>query len=319
MKIVVCAALVVGFAVGCGVLLEAFPASVQHASVESPAPALTIAAAGERSDGGRLGISSISVGLDTATLARAVLHGDPGTCRTWTAGQDATSTAPLTWTVEAQLVSTREGGIAVDVRWKTRGPDARAARERQRRIQLERGKPYMLDLVPMAAGSKGTCDRLTLELTFDVIERSEVANALFRYDMWLVHRESGGRVQIEPLRSIAGQGVETPYMFAPLVQDSSGRPTQRSSADVTEITISGTVRARLRPDDGRIDLRVQAWRHVKGAHGSVGEGGVTVVTLASGDTTELVLPTASRFPDGRDASESAGQITAIRIQTTRLR
>lgn len=320
MKFAVSAVAVLGVAVGCAALLGAVRAQVQSTTSESPPSLLTIAGIGERANGVGAGISSVSVSLTPGSAARAVLYGDRATCSVRPADQATNSTYTLAWTLDTFLVSTRDDAMTVDVHWTRRGsPPAAVSERRRQRIQLERGRPYILDLVHIGTEPDSGCERLSVELTFDLVESLDVADALFRYDMWLVHRDPNGRAHTDRLQYVARQGSETEYIFAPLVHGPAAALVSVSSAQTTETVISGTVRARARPEDVRIDLRVQTWRHITGRGESVGEGGTKTLTVVPGETTELVLPAPTRVPAGASSSQYVRQTTAIRLWVTRLR
>jgi hypothetical protein len=288
---------------------------------------LRLVGTSERPDGSpSSGGVSAAVELSSSEFREVSLHTDARGCLVPPAGGPGRSTAAagLTWTLAARLLTATEDSATVDVRWARRQTDVGAGTaapfEESRRVVLHEGGLYPLDVLRTPdAGYE--CTRVTIQLGFELIDGGPVADAVLRYDMWLVHRDAAGGEITDHVQASGRQGQQTTYIFAPVHHASDGRVLAARRSDGIETEVSGTLRGRVRAD-GSVVLGVQTWRSVTpgGRSGGLGNGGMKELTVRAGETIEVALPPVSGQVGGQDMSRLFhGQSTSIRITTTRLR
>lgn len=310
---------------------------------------------GEFADGQSPGGASVFAELTSSEFRKVWLRGSDATCHL-TGGTGVPKNKPddkphdVQWEIEARLVGATEDNATLDLRWKriltvagsVFGGDQPL--EESRRINLDHGEWLPLDIVRASNAQENDCQRLMVGLTFQVKPEPEVAEAALRYDLWLIHREADGRTATERLQSSGEQDGTVNYVFAMMHHDSQGVPAEQPTDATLETEISGTLRGRARPD-GLIDVTLRTSRKVyesgarrrdglwrkeawiedgvfreRDSRGMVGSGGLKGVTVRPSETIEIPLPPASgRLRQGELSELFAGQSTAIRITTTRIR
>lgn len=296
--------------------------------VTAPLPVLLrLIGSGERPDGGPSALVSASVELSASGFREVALHTDAEGCMAVprAAQEQSNASAGLAWTVAARLVAATGDSVTVHLRWARRrsvpGAETVTSFEESRRVVLREGAPYPLDMVRAPDAAGGTCDRVVIQLGFEVIEPGEVADAALRYDLWLVHHDPSHGETTDRVQASGRQGLPATYIFAPVHHSSSGGVVPTARPDGIETEVSGTLRGRARAD-GSIAISVQTWRTVtpRGRSAGLGNGGMKELTVRPGETIEVALPPVSGRIRGQDmATLFEGQGTSIRITTTRLR
>jgi hypothetical protein len=236
----------------------------------------------------------------------------------------------VSWFVESRLVDMAKDEATIDLRW-TRSVNEPGLTPSQpltveQRLVLRNGSHGVLDLLratttPAADG----CGSLALEYDFRFEGARALDNAAITYDVWLVQQDSEGAAQVARVSATAKQDDEAHYYFAPMNYQRDG--TRAQSHPAVRVTVSGTVRGRVRTD-GDIDLTVDAGRgyysldqHGDG-HAASWNHGRTLITVKPGETVETVIdpPSGDHALSGvgKLANAFGGHRTAIRITARRL-
>lgn len=321
----------------------------------TPAPVaveLVARAWGLRSDGGSRGNASASILLASDKANDGALAATAATCQTAAATREGTEAEAydVTWELQAQLIGGSEDGATVDLQWSSSIHDRSAfdgdpVQSERRRVQLSHGEWLPLDMLRVRDSTAQGCERVYLSITSRVAHDRSVQDAALRHDVWLVHRDADGREVTERIRYSARQDAEVEYLFPSVFYSDDGRRVERDVRGGIELEISGNLRTRARRD-GLIDLSLETWRrfYEQGARansalygslmwigpdeaifeedsrGIFGNGGIKLLTVRSGETIEVTLPPVTGKLKERDLSQLfAGQATALRITTTRLR
>jgi hypothetical protein len=335
-----------------GALGLAYARAPHAVAAETHAPvtvSLVARAYGLRTDGDGPGSASSFLKLPRDQTDRAHLAGDPETCLTaagpvpssWESGASV-----VTWTLDARLLGATDSMAEIDLVWSrsTRGAIVGLPNQHTR-VRLRHGDWLPFDIVRVGNPGLNGCDRLLVSITSALTHDLSVSNAVLHHDVWLLHREPDGREVIERVQHNSRQDAKVEYLFSPLYHTTGGGISADPKRDTMEWEISGTLRSRARPD-GLVDLTVETWRrflapgareaqglwsglmwigegdvlYEKDSRGIVGSGGVKRLTVRSGETIEVALPPADGHLNGQDLGRLlAGQSTALRITTTRVR
>lgn len=272
---------------------------------------------GEQPDGSRRGIHSSAVALVRSEFRSIHLSADPESCAQST--PSAAQKSSITWTIEAALVALEPDRSIVDVRWSrhraaSSQPDTVEGR---RRVVISAGESYPLDLVNVASVSKNQCSRVTLTLNVQRLYPAQVANAVLRYDLWLLHRDRTGRAVTDRLQFTARQDASEYFFFGPLHYETDGRPSL-PSPDAVRLDISGTIKGRVRTD-GRLEVLLETARNSRWQQHVTGDTGRKYLLVGPNETLEVILPPATGQLGTVDLGALfRGHQTALRLTVSRV-
>jgi len=308
-------------AVGAACIMVALQRPAARADAESASgtvPYLRVSIQGLLSSGGTAGEATAGWGLIPPGVVRTlIVAGGSAEVTDLCAGSSGGLTfqpgARVGWQVESKLLSADAAGARVWVRWRRNVLDRTvvdaADLQREYEVRLTEGTRHVLDLVRPAPGVDPRCDGAVVQMWLEFADSPELADSILDYEVWLVHRDAGGREVVDRTEGRGLQGKPVDYTFKRLRYTRAGVPD--SSGDV-EIQVNGSVKGRVRPD-GRIDVSVDAGRMVMFQSLGSGEQGSKQATLANGETVEFELPQHHWMGD-----VFAGQRTAIRVTVRRV-
>jgi hypothetical protein len=219
--------------------------------------------------------------------------------------------ASASWIVEASLVAVEGDEATIDLRWHRRVPRAGVLMEgdlaRTERLVLRDGARGVIDVVHALPGVTEACSRFAVGLELDFRAPStEVANAGFGYELWLVDRAASAPAATVVARATGRQGRSTEYAFPPIrLPGTTGAMSVHASGVIT-----GEARR-----DGSIELNVDHWQGVQTERRGSGSGGRKRLTVRDGETVEFELPAEIRanLPE-----ELRQHDFALRVTTERL-
>jgi hypothetical protein len=256
---------------------------------------------------------------------------DAADCRTGAINEfGPKAEAQVSWGVEGRAMSVNRDMITLDLHWTRRVVGAGfypgESVEMRQKVTLRDGQSRPFDLVRTGESGPDACQWYVTEYGVELLDPPEVEDAQLEYDLWLVHRERDGRQVTERLRQTARQGGAVAYEFPPLFHTSEGVLLDGESEGALKTLLFGEIKGRARRD-GLIDLTVDTKRSVRIESGGTMSTGRKLLTLKPGETVEVQLPPprGDTFRTERgtivlDAPRVfAGQSTAIRITTTRIR
>lgn len=272
---------------------------------------------GEQPDGSRGGIHSSALTLARSEFRSIHLSADPESCAQ--SMPSAARKGSITWTIEAALVSLESDRSIVDVGWWRHDAAGRHADvvEGRRRVIIGAGESYPLDLIDVARVSKNTCSRVTLTLDVQRLYPAQVANAVLRYDLWLLHRDRTGRTVTDRLQFTARHDTSDSFFFGPMHYGTDGRPSA-SSPDAVRLDISGTIKSRVRTD-GRLEVLLETARNNRWQQHVTGDTGRKYLLVAPDETLDIVLPPWTGSLGTVDLGALfRGDHTALRLTVSRI-
>jgi hypothetical protein len=197
------------------------------------------------------------------------------------------------WTLQLRRSAGEPGVARVDVEWSRKELAGGTVQAGDRRtIALKEGEHHILDFVPIPSGPYAN---VVLELEAVHVEEPQFQSEMLAYDLWLVHEGREGRVT----RQVAVTGIhgqQTPYWFDP-----PRFPIGTAATDqpALELSVSGTVRGRVRPD-GRLEVTLVSRRTLimsaglgalaRRAHTGGADIGEKTFLASPGETIAVELP-----------------------------
>lgn len=167
-----------------------------------------------------------------------------------------------------------------------------------RTIEMFEGQVHVLDFVAVEPDAESYCARSVLvQVQAGVVESPALESARLRYDLWLRHTDAGGRATTRRAQVSGNQGDEVDFEFEPMRFPTDARVPDDGDRVEATVRAGGAVRGRVRPD-GTIELRLGATRWTSaGAEGAVvrggiGDPGVRVFSVRSGETVSVPFPPA---------------------------
>lgn len=244
-------------------------------------------------------------------------------------GRENLQSGLVSWLVETRLLNIVRDEATVDLRWTRRVNQAGLTPSEpftaEQRLVLRNGSHGVLDLLHATAPASDGCGSLALGYDFRFEGARGLEDAAIGYDIWLVHNDPAGAPRVDRVSASARQDDEATYYFAPMHYRRDG--TRAESDPAVRVTVSGTVRGRVRTD-GDIDLTIDAGRGYyaldadSSGNASSWNHGRTLLTVKPGETVETVIdppsPEMSLSGIGTLSDVFGGQRTAIRITARRL-
>jgi hypothetical protein len=197
------------------------------------------------------------------------------------------------WMVEGKVRRAAMDDIQVEYAWKRRAPAGAGSQPDaayRGNAHLTEGGRVLLDFVPAFEASSGCWHNLALELSASIPEDPAFKQQRISYDLWLVSEGRGNRLT-RRLQLIGKQGEKVAFDYGTFRSTLPVAPPPGKDAYVMEMTVTGSVRSRIRPD-GSIEILLTASR---GAHPNEGSWyseahGSKSVRAVPGETLKLELP-----------------------------
>lgn len=204
------------------------------------------------------------------------------------------------WTVRFTLASAQTDRIAVDVDVERQDDAPSGTRHTLRHLVLTEGAPHVLDFVESAGQSCQTAN-IVIEVTAAMIEASDFERQLLNYDLWLTHRDAGGREWTRHETRTAPQGGRVDFRFKPLGWSTRSLMPSLNIDQPIDEHVFGSIRARVRADR-QLELSLVTSRNLVQGQGAVGrENGMKVFTAEAGEVISIELPS----PRGRSVATAA--------------
>jgi len=197
------------------------------------------------------------------------------------------------WSVHFTLVSVQIDKITVDVTMDRRDEEPSTVKQVTRHLVLTEGTRHVIDFVETSDSASCAVRSMMLDVSAAFDEAPAFARELLSYDLWLTHRDAGGREWTRHESRSARQGDLVDFRFRPLTWTLDALVPAGGRDTALEEHVSGSIRGRIR-EDGRIDVSCQAMRELALGEGSGGErGGQKIFVVRSGEPIRIELPPAS--------------------------
>jgi hypothetical protein len=230
------------------------------------------------------------------------------------------------FTATVRPLGAKIGKVRFEVAWERHhrgavGPGARVGGD-VRTVEMPEGEFHALDFLQGHPTADSSCySNVVIGVRGRIKEDEQFAGVRFGYDVWWRHTDAQGRVEN---RRFVGTGLQGERVGFNLGERRELVPEAKDGKHWESILeVSGEVQARAKAD-GRIELRLGAGRWIDTEpagtprRGGIGDGGRKLVTVTSGETIALRLPTPggrTEFVDSR--SFYAGHTDELILTVTR--